>query len=341
MYIRFAFISLFCFVIGHTSVTAQDSTTFKPSGKVIAQSFFDYSAGFGDANDKSGFNLTRAYLGYNYKITPELSAQVVIDGAAETTSAGKYELNVKNAFISWSKDNLNVSVGMIGLTQFNVQERYWMHRYVEKTFQDKNKMSSSADLGVSASYKIHPLLSVDASIINGEGYRTVSRNNSNKYTVGANIYPLKNFVLRGFASTYTNSENLRGATAAGSHPEYRNENALSLFAGYQDKKLSAGIEFSETYNKSFVKERNYYGVSTFASYKTSSVVNVYARHDYLGSKTPQFDQTIWSENDGHTFIGGLGYSPMKQVKISPNIRLINLKHDKSALYAFVNFELSL
>lgn len=341
MYLKHTFLSLSICALCTMSASAQDSISFKPSGKVIAQSFFDYTAGFGSANSKSSFNLTRAYLGYNYQITSELRAQLIIDGAAENTSAGKYELNVKNAFLEWNKGDLKVSVGMIGLTQFNLQEKYWQHRYVEKTFQDRTKMSSSADLGVSASYRVHPMFSVDASIINGEGYRTVSRNNSNKYTLGVNVYPIKNFVLRGFVATYSDSENLRATNDVGSDVSYGNENTLSIFAGYQAKKLSAGVEFSEVYNKGFIKKRNYYGCSAFAMYKVSSQAYIYGRYDYLESTNPLGYTTLWSEFDGHLFIAGLGYSPLKQVRVSPNFRLLNQPHDKAKPYAFVNFEFNL
>lgn len=69
-------------ILCSTSSYAQDSLAFKPSGKIIARSFLDFSKGFGD-DDKSGFDITRALLGYNYKFTRTLQAQVVIDGAAE------------------------------------------------------------------------------------------------------------------------------------------------------------------------------------------------------------------------------------------------------------------
>lgn len=332
--------SLSFFLISNPTFS-QDSVSFKPTGKVIAQSFFDYSAGFGHANSKSGFSLTRAYLGYNYQITPELKAQLIIDGAAENTSAGKYELNVKNAFLQWEKGQFSVSAGMIGLTQFNLQEKYWQHRYVEKTLQDRTKMSSSADLGISASFRPHSLFSIDATILNGEGYRTVSRNNSNKYTLGANLYPISNFVIRGFVSTYTDSENLRATNNVGSNASYANENTLAVFVGYQDKKLSAGTEFVRVYSKGFIKERDNYGYSAFASYRLSSQLNAYARYDYLASTHPDGESTVWSELDGSTIIAGVGYIPLKQVKISPNFRLINLKNEKAAPYLFVNFEFNL
>jgi len=72
---------LFCLsLLGVGTSKAQEKTTedFKTSGKPILQSFFDYGQGFGDEKDNTGFDIKRALIGYSYKFTPTISAQVVL-----------------------------------------------------------------------------------------------------------------------------------------------------------------------------------------------------------------------------------------------------------------------
>ena len=45
------------------------------------------------------------------------------------------------------------------------------HRYIYKSLQDKHKWASSADAGVSVDYQFNDKLSVDAQVLNGEGYK--------------------------------------------------------------------------------------------------------------------------------------------------------------------------
>ena len=140
---------------------AQDSLAFKPSGKIIARSFFDYSTGFGEVNDQRGFDITRAFLGYNYKFARNWQGTVIIDGASGKSSSNGLDVYLRNAFINWSDGKFNVNIGLTGLMQFSIQEKYWTHRYVMKSFQDLNKMVPSVDMGITAEYRFNDDISAD------------------------------------------------------------------------------------------------------------------------------------------------------------------------------------
>ena len=53
---------------------------------------------------------------------------------------------IKNAMLSWKTGNFTLDFGLIGLEQFNVQEKFWGYRYIMKSFQDEYKFGSSADM---------------------------------------------------------------------------------------------------------------------------------------------------------------------------------------------------
>ncbi|MFT4221688.1 hypothetical protein [Dysgonomonas sp.] len=329
-------------LIGINASFAQDSLAFKPSGKVIARSFFEYSTGLREVYEETGFDITRAFLGYSYKFTPTLQGQVIIDGAAGKTSNDGLEVYLRNAFINWNDKGFNINVGQIGLMQFSIQEKYWMHRYVMKSFQDLNKMASSVDLGITAEYEFNRYISADLSLTNGEGYKKVKKNNSTRYAAGLSLHPTKNTIFRIYTDIYNESEDMRDALPSGvTGVDYKNQYTLSLFAGYQDKIISGGVEYNRVYNKGFIEKKDYYGYSAYVSGKLANKWRGFARYDLMDSKNPTAFTSPWNSLDGQLMMIGLEFQPLKQLKIAPNFRNINADRAKAGQYLFINIEFNL
>ena len=170
---------------------AQDAKTDEPKGKAIVQVFGNFHTGFGAENDDREFELERSYLGYEYKLDKNLTVKGVMDiGKSSDVSDYHRMAYIKNAMISWKTGNLTLSGGLISTTQFNFQEKFWGYRYIMKSFQDQYKFGSSADLGISATYKFADWLSADAIIVNGEGYKKVQKNDGLNYGLGATLIPV-------------------------------------------------------------------------------------------------------------------------------------------------------
>ena len=153
---------------------AQEIKTAEPKGKAIVQVFGNFHTAFGAQNDDRGFDLDRSYVGYEYKMGKGLSVKGVMD-IGKSSDVNDYHriAYIKNAMVSWKKGGLTLNGGLISTTQFNFQEKFWGYRYVMKSFQDQYKFGSSADLGLSASYKFADWISADAIIVNGEGYKKI------------------------------------------------------------------------------------------------------------------------------------------------------------------------
>lgn len=165
---------------------AQDAKNEEPKGKAIVQVFGNFHTGFGADNDDRGFDLDRSYLGYQYNLGKGLSVKGVMD-IGKSSDVGDYQriAYIKNAMVTWTKGRLTLNGGLISTTQFNMQEKHWGYRYIYKSFQDNYKFGSSADLGLSASYKLAPWISADAIVVNGEGYKKVQKNDGLLYGLGA------------------------------------------------------------------------------------------------------------------------------------------------------------
>lgn len=339
---RILFVFLISFLTLNTSLFSQEDTDFKPGGNVIARSFFDFSQGFGHANKESGFDITRAFLGYNYRITPTLQARVIIDGASGRDSDGNLQVYIRNAYINWKDKGFDVHVGEIGLLQFSIQEDYWMHRYVLRSFQDLNSMAPSVDVGATAEYKFNDYISADLSLTNGEGYRNVVKNSSTRYAAGISLFPLRNTILRVYADIYNDGEDARDALPEGvTEVKYNDQKSLALFLGYQNEHISGGVEYNRVFNKGFIQDKDYYGYSAYATYQFAPKWRVYARYDIMDSKMPDEFLSPWNDKDGQLMIGGVEFQPIKQIKISPNFRNMNADRDKSEQYLFVNVEFNL
>ena len=130
-------------------------------------------------------------------MTEKLSGKVVFDMVppkfqVPTSKEGVYQ----ECHVKLEAGNFTLDFGLIGLEQFNVQEKFWRYRYIMKSFQDEYKFGSSADMGILGKYKFTKWLSADITISNGEGYKKLNGDNKYRYAVGATILPVKNLTIR-------------------------------------------------------------------------------------------------------------------------------------------------
>ncbi|MGM5632057.1 outer membrane beta-barrel protein [Apibacter raozihei] len=311
------------------SQEVKEESAFKPSGNVIARGFLDYSNNF---KNESGFNITRAFLGYSYKILPGLEGVVILDGASGKNSSGKLEPYLRNAYLCWKDKQFNVHAGLTGLLQFSIQENYWTHRYVAKSFQDMNSMAPSVDLGFTAEYAITPKISVDFSLTNGEGYKKIKSDNNARYAAGISVKPLKNTLFRVYADYYNKSKDSLST---------KDQSNVALFLGYQNPKFSAGAEYNHQFNRDFVNGKDFYGYSFYGSLKIAPKWRTFARYDWADSSNPSTSKSYWSKLDGQLLMFGFEFCPIKQIKLAPNFRNLNYARRDAEQYFFINAEFRL
>ncbi len=305
------------------SAQAQDAKNEEPKGKAIVQVFGNFHTGLGEESDDRGFELERSYLGYEYKFGNGLSVKGVMDiGKSSDVSDYQRIAYIKNAMISWKTGNLTLNGGLISTTQFNVQEKFWGYRYIMKSFQDKYKFGSSADLGISAAYKFTDWISADVIIVNGEGYKKIQKNDGFNYGCGITLTPTKGLLIRLYG----------GLNESGEIGKQDIANAAA-FMGYKNDKFTVGAEYNYMKNASNNEETDQSGYSVFASVNLPKNISLYARFDDLFSKND------WNkEKDESSAILGAQFKLGKYVKIAPNFRMTMPKADgaKDVYSAYVN-----
>ena len=280
---------------------------FEPGGKPLALIFTNFHTHFTESNTVPAFEITRAYFGYEYNLSENWYAKAVID--VGNPGVGKYEMSayLKNAYFKYNKSKFTAYFGMIPTTQFTVSEKIWGHRYIEKSYQDAYEYNSSADLGFNIEYAFTDFLSIDFSVINGEGYKEIQRDKFLRPGAGITIKPIKNIVARVYVD-YLGDE--------------VKQQSLSTFFAYKGEKFIAGAEYNYQQNTDMIKGQDRYGTSFFFTFKPTGTIGMFGRFDDLNSKRLMGGNDPLKINEnGRLFMAGLEFLLVKGVKLAPNFRL--------------------
>ncbi len=305
----------------------QSSAADTPHGTPIVTIFGDAGAGIHQGDVSSfGFNLERAYIGYQYKLNSNWKTKVVYDMGKGDDNAIQRMGYVKNAEIDYTHGRWNVNMGLTSTAQFNIQEKFWGYRYVYKSLMDQCKWGSSADLGISATYKATNWLSADLSIFNGEGYKKIQSDKNMLYALGLTMHPIDNLTMRIYGDMKDRQDTSTQYTVA-------------FFAGYKAKSFRLGAEYNMQINHGNNEGRNLQAFSIYGTLKLSDRMEAYARYDE-GSSNATDD---WSyAQDGRTAIVGLHYHANQLLSISPNIRVAQSASSSDAtIYASISAKISL
>lgn len=301
-------ISLF---IGFEVCSAQKAEqTFPITGKPILTVFTNYKAGLGNVNNVSGFNLDRAFVGYEGFFAKGFSAKIVMNVETQSDDNGNTKFNgyLKNAQVDWRGYVFFMSVGLVNLKQFSEQENCWGHRYVFKSFQEEYGIVFCEDIGLVAGYEFSPVISADIAFTNGEGRKFKNMDNRYKYGAGITLKPLKGLILRLYGDIYD-------------IPKYLEDNmvkrdkqySIASFAGYANKYFSIGVEYNRVFNYKFDSKQDANGYSAYTTINITPKMHIYGRFDYFDTAG-----NMKYDNEGHAIICGFEYSPIKQIRISPN-----------------------
>ena len=285
------------------NVNAQNDNTFTPYGNPVVLVFSNVNTSFNKNGNSGEFEITRAYLGYEYFFSKNISSRVNID--IGDPGVGKLQMTafIKNAFLQYKNNSFSARFGMIGVDQFGVQEKQWGYRYIYKSFQDAYNFGPSADLGAAFEYTPAKYITLDFSVQNGEGYKKLQSDSTLKTTFGVTLKPYKGFVLRGYFDMMNHNHN---------------QTSVALYAGYSVKKFKTGIEYNIQKNNGMIDNHDFSGLSVYASTAMDEKFTVFVRYDNLQSPALAGSTNPWNYGkDGQLFMAGFDYSPTAGVKIAP------------------------
>ncbi len=329
------FLSAILLTISSFSQTTDED--FKPSGEVQFKVFWNYRYDFSqNATKKSAFELNRSYFGYAYDFSKNISAKIIFDAG---TDAGfsEYSILLKTAQLDWKvAKGVKLSMGLIGMKQFNDQEDFWNYRYIFKSFQDEHSYGPSADLGVNAEFTVTKTLKANFVVSNGEGYKKLQDEDGNQKIGGSLVFqPIKGLTTKIYMDSQPTTDSKAITT-------------LALFAGYKATDWRLGAEYNKLnegkkYSSPAV-DHELDGLSFYATYVINKKFEVFGRYDQLSSNTLTGGLTAWNiAKDGSQIIAGIQYAPVKGLKFSLNYQ--DFSFDNSTLdtksLVFLNAEFKL
>lgn len=299
-------LSLMVTILGFSSfdIIAQSDSSFTRHGNPFALIFSDISYTSNKEGNSKAFELTRAFLGYEYFFSRNISSKINIDLADPGVGELKMTAVIRNAYVQYKDNKFSARFGMIDVDQFILQQAQWGYRYVYKSFQDAYKFGPPSDLGAAFEYTPVKIISFDFSILNGEGFKKVQIDSIFKTTFGITLRPFNGFVLRCYTDMMKK--------------DYT-QTSLALMAGYTITKFRAGLEYNIQKNKDMMDGNDLSGISVYASLSVAEKFSIFTRYDYLKATVPDNAMETGDiiPKDGQLFIAGFDYTPTKGVKIAP------------------------
>ena len=244
---------------------------------------------------EDSFSLSRTYFTYKTDISDELSFKLQTDvGRLDTgVDDDRWTVYLKKAHLDWKvNSDMKISMGMIGMNMFNVQEKTWGNRFLKKSAMDEYKFSASADLGFAITQKLGP---VTASVLmsNGEGYKESDVDDENKISVQFVMGEKKLNKQDGYNLGLVYST-LEDVTVTG------------FFGGWARNGLRIGIENNSEDDDGITNDLT----SIYANYKINDSLSAFARMD-----------DVERNNDGNAeeeTMAGLIWTPTKGLDICVN-----------------------
>ena len=296
-------------------------------GKVFADWNYDVTqkvpASQGIYNEKSLFELTRVYMGYNYKFNDNFTTDALLDvarvdpltSATLATSAtgvstlstkinDSYIAYVKTAYVAWKNifPTGTLSFGQIPYFAFDVMESFWAHRYIYKTLMDQNGYASSADLGAKLLVNPIDMLKITVGLTDGAGYKANHDAYGDYKVAGAlQLNPVKDLTLYVYGDFMPERKNTSDSA----------QKTIAAFVGYKILDMAKiGLEYDNQLSMGGVDGHDVNGVSVYGMYNIMKELEFLLRFDLESSKSN------WSATDEQTIITGLQYCPVSKVKLA-------------------------
>lgn len=273
-------------------------------GKVSGKAYFTYYTPTDTADGFSEFKFNRFYFTYDVKVSDQHSVRFRLDGDNKADGK-KWRPYLKHAYVAWADviPGAKAYFGMQGIPNWSYSEKFWGYRSVEKTIMDKNKIGSSADVGVGLKGKLSSSLHYHLLYANGSGYSKPEDDNYKKFYGLVGFKTKKAFTGSAFFDYEPQSESYVYTT-------------YGAFGGWNYKWLKTGVEYFQRQKRNATTVTAS-GLSVFG--KLSWVVKGFAGN--VIGRVDQYDpDNTVSGDEKYYAILAYDYQAHKQFHLIPNLR---------------------
>jgi len=307
------------------------SISIAADGKIGGVTYFDYT----NSKEKSAFVLKRQYFSYGIDISDEVKFRVVFDvgrtdigtvlrkDGGEKSEDTRLVAFLKKAQIDYRTSYGKISMGLIGMNTYNIQEKNWGYRFIEKSAIDKYKFSSTADLGIGFSRTLVNQLKMSLQVVNGEGYKNPQSDKYHKIAFNS-TYGEHNLVK--------NSGFNAGVVYTTEQTDDKPNSMASLFGGFAGMGLRLGGQFNMLKKEGIESQI----ISVSSNYSMTDKLDAFVRYDMFDPNTDEIDG--WKDNSTY-LIAGIQLSCGNGLLVAPNIRVESYEDDlDSATEYKINFQ---
>ena len=307
------------------------SISIAADGKIGGVTYFDYT----NSKEKSAFVLKRQYFSYGIDISDEVKFRVVFDvgrtdvgtvlrkDGGEKSEDTRLVAFLKKAQIDHRTSYGKISMGLIGMNTYNIQEKNWGYRFIEKSAIDKYKFSSTADLGIGFSRVLLNQLKMSLQVVNGEGYKNPQSDKYHKIAFNS-TYGEHNLVK--------NSGFNAGVVYTTEQTDDKPNSMASLFGGFAGMGLRLGGQFNML-KKGGIESQI---ISVSSNYSMTDKLDAFVRYDMFDPNTDEIDG--WKDNSTY-LIAGIQLSCGNGLLVAPNIRMESYEDDLDSETEYkINFQ---
>ena len=302
-------------------------------GKIGGVTYFDFIS----SDDSTAFNFQRQYFGYGGDISDKVSYKILFDvgrtnnkelftwfvkgdDSSKVTEDTRLITYLKKAQVNYKSSLGKFNFGLIGMNTYNIQEKNWGYRFIEKSAIDKNKFSSTADIGVGFSKSIIDNLNLSLLIVNGEGFKKPQGDKYHKIAFNATY---------GESNLIKNDGYNAGLVYTTEQTDTDPITMTSIFGGF----AGMGIRIGGEYDMKTIGGVNSNIVSVSTNYTVRDNIDVFVRYDIYDGDTP-------IDNNGKDYlVAGIVLTCDGGISVAPNVRMTTSEDasDSSTEYK-VNFQ---
>jgi len=273
------------------------SISMAVDGKIGGITYFDYSK----TEDESAFNFNRQYFSYAVDMSDDIKFKVIFDVGRSATDS-RLNTYLKKAQVNYKTSYANISLGLIGMNTYGVQEKNWGYRFIEKSAIDRYEFSSTADIGVGFSRSLIDNLNMSLQVVNGEGFKQPQGDKYHKISFNTTYGESKLNKNDGY-----NTGIVYSTEATDSEPT----NMISAFGGFAGMGLRLGVEY-DMLTKGTTESSI---ISVSANYSFMDNKDIFLRYD-------MYDGDTSVDKDGSSYIiTGILLSCGNGLSVAPNIRM--------------------
>ena len=284
-------------------------------GKIGGVTYFDFIS----IDDSLAFNFQRQYFGYGGEVSDQVSFNILFD-VGRNAPDNRLSAYLKKAQVNYKSSFGRFNFGLIGMNTYAVQESNWGYRFIEKSAIDKNKFSSTADIGVGFSKSIIDNLNLSLQFINGEGFKKPQGDKYHKIAFNATY---------GESNLIKNDGYNAGVVYTTEQTDTDPITMTSIFGGF----AGMGIRIGGEYDMKTIGGVNSNIVSVSTNYTVRDNIDVFVRYDI-------YDGDTSIDNNGKDYlVAGIVLTCGGGISVPPNVRTTTYEDETEALTEYkVNFQ---